>query len=746
MKKLYLLCLALAFLFNGLFAQLPSLFTQTPPGYTHRADVAKLPPVTVAGPSPAVLQQIVAGEHPKSGDMYIIGQNMPVNLSMENSGTWTQYDGFRTWRLKIKSEGAQALALLYSRFSIPASATVFVYSGGFTHKSRPYTRSENTAGGHFSTEIITGDETVLEYRVPDTETQAAEIELEAVSYVFREGQKFNPKNWQQNGASESCEVNANCSEGNNWQDQKRGVAKIYVIDGGNAGLCTGSLVNNTAQDCKNYFLTAQHCGGAASAANLNQWQFYFNFESPDCNDLTDTQANAADNQTMIGCTRRAASGNVSEVQHSDFLLVEFNSAIPASYNVYYNGWDRNVTPALSGVGIHHPAGDIKKISTYSTPVLSTNWSGTPAGSHWQVTWTATANGHGVTEGGSSGSPLFGQNKLIVGDLSGGSSFCSSPTSPDAYGKFSYSWQTVGGSDNQRLRPWLDPGNTGAATQSGRNACGSTPPPTGGCDTISHYINGTHTASALTAPGGTGWLAGTNSYGDKAKAEYFANTFPAGSQLKAFFIYFHTATGTGSVTFKVWDATGTGGSPGTVLAQGTVPIANIPTDGSPIVLNLTGSPINITGGLYVGFDIPGAGNEVGMYTTAPDEVSVNTGWEQYNDNVWYSYESSYDTKFANVVYIAVCQGMGVDEVYGQSAGELHLYPNPATDRVRLSLPQPATETVRLRVVDMAGKTVAELQKPAGSAQYEISVEGWPAGLYHVQLISGQNLYRAKFVKR
>eukprot|EP01034_Spumella_vulgaris_P012058 gene12058-15340_t len=211
---------------------------------------------------------------------------------------------------------------------------------------------------------------------------------------------------------------------------------------------------------------------------------------------------------MIGCARRASSGTVSDVEHSDFLLVEFNAPIPSAYNVYYNGWDRNNTAAGSGVGIHHPAGDIKKISTYTDALTNGNWTGTPSGSHWVVVWSPTTNGTGVTEGGSSGSPIFNQNKRIVGDLSGGSSFCSSTDSPDLYGKFSYSWQTAGGSNSQRLSPWLDPTGTNASTLDGKNACGTTPP-TGGCDTVSHFINGTHTASALTAPGGTGWLAGTN---------------------------------------------------------------------------------------------------------------------------------------------------------------------------------------------------------------------------------------------
>lgn len=83
---------------------------------------------------------------------------------------------------------------------------------------------------------------------------------------------------------------------------------------------------------------------------------------------------------------------------------------------------------------------------------------TIANAHWNVTWSSTSNGHGVTEAGSSGASLFNQNKKIIGQLSGGSSFCSSPNSPDQFGKFSTSWSSNGSSPGAKLKPWLDPLN------------------------------------------------------------------------------------------------------------------------------------------------------------------------------------------------------------------------------------------------------------------------------------------------
>src|SRR5690606_34279814 len=120
-----------------------------------------------------------------------------------------------------------------------------------------------------------------------------------------------------------------------------------------------------------------------------------------------------------------------------------------------------------GASIHHPAGDIKKISTYSSNLVSDTWGG-PAGTHWRVTWTANASGHGVTEGGSSGSPIFNAAGRIIGTLTGGSSFCNAPSNPDYYGKMSYHWTSNPGDD---LSTYLAPGSAATTLDGTNQPCG-----------------------------------------------------------------------------------------------------------------------------------------------------------------------------------------------------------------------------------------------------------------------------------
>jgi len=195
---------------------------------------------------------------------------------------------------------------------------------------------------------------------------------------------------------------------------------------------------------------------------LNYWVFYFNYEATSCSGTSPQYSN----HTVTGCTLVACDTYGSTNTGSDFYLVKFKNNVPASYNPYYNGWSRSTSVSNSGVCIHHPNGDIKKISTYQN-TLSSGYT-----THWSVRWVATANGHGVTEGGSSGSPLFNSNGKIIGTLTGGGSDCDATDQADYYGKFSYHWASNGSTSNKQLKPWLDPINSNPTEINGRGACGT----------------------------------------------------------------------------------------------------------------------------------------------------------------------------------------------------------------------------------------------------------------------------------
>jgi PKD repeat protein len=240
----------------------------------------------------------------------------------------------------------------------------------------------------------------------------------------------------------------------------------------------------------------------STTANFTQWRFYFRYESSSC--TNPTQTNQVPNYSILGSVKLASSNDGGGDSGSDFLLVQLGTLAnqattittlkSANFNAYWNGWDANNTVTTGGVGIHHPAGDIKKISTFNGSTVSAGWNGNGLPSHWRLSWTANSNGHGVTEGGSSGSPLFNNsNGRIIGTLTGGSSYCTALSSPDFYGKMSYHWTSNGSPANEQLKTYLDPASTGTLVLNGSSdPCSAPQAP------VAQFI-GTPTTIA---PGGT----------------------------------------------------------------------------------------------------------------------------------------------------------------------------------------------------------------------------------------------------
>ena len=372
---------------------------------------------------------------------YRFGAPHEVHLTLDNSGGWTDLpDGGHVWRLRIVSHGAFSINILYDRFSLPDGATLFLYDHDHGQVIGAFTSANNWMDGTFCTQPVAGDAITLEYYEPASVRGQGVISIFRVVHAYR-NVFGRARTLDDYGDSGTCNNNVNCPEGASWQSQKRGVA--LIVDGG-FRICTGSLINNTANNFRPFFLTANHCLGGET-----QWLFVFNYESPGC-----ANQDGPTSQTVANAVRRANNSA------SDFALLELSSAVPLSYNPYLCGWSRVDSPATSSVCIHHPEGDIKKISFDYEPPAHGGWTGTPANSHWHI----LAWDDGTTEPGSSGAPLFDQNRRITGQLHGGEANCSNNVN-DYFGKFSLSWN-YGTTPATRLRDWLDSANTGVLTLEG----------------------------------------------------------------------------------------------------------------------------------------------------------------------------------------------------------------------------------------------------------------------------------------
>lgn len=399
------------------------------------------------------------------------GYSHIVNYDLNNSGTWYKLpNGGKLWQLEVVCPAALSVNFCYDKFWIPEGGKFFVYSKDRKHTIGAFT-SRNNKGDKvnirgFATGLVYGDDVVLEYYQPKEVTSDAIISLKYVVHGYRY------INGGQRSFGESCSymVNVNCSEGMDWQNEKKAVA-LMIVDG--TRWCTGALLITTDLEQKPYFLTANHCLGvmednhyvvhdAVTSPDLDLFSFYWNYETPGCDTITV--------EPPYDCTNAATV--VANNSYSDFALLRLSEDPKnlSNFTPYYLGWDSSGDAGDPGVCIHHPKGDVKKISTVKDQPVSVSLGDQPIGSnsHWKVYWKQTPHGHGVTQEGSSGSPLLTAKHKVIGQLHASTcNDCMNLNGHSIYGKFNLSWT---GNNNtniyRRLNCWLDSLNTGVQTMEG----------------------------------------------------------------------------------------------------------------------------------------------------------------------------------------------------------------------------------------------------------------------------------------
>ena len=174
----------------------------------------------------------------KKGMLYRIGVASYTNLSESNSGVWNTLDnGDKVWQLGIKNPGAEALSFIFNDFKLSPGSSFWVQNKQGDKVSKVITEKDQLEDFQQHIALCFGDELTL-VLLDKFGQQSSKFFLNRVVYNYRStGNNNGPQKLNDSG---SCNVNVNCPEGTNYQDEKRGIARILVVDGNTQGWCSGT--------------------------------------------------------------------------------------------------------------------------------------------------------------------------------------------------------------------------------------------------------------------------------------------------------------------------------------------------------------------------------------------------------------------------------------------------------------------------------------------------------------------------
>ncbi|MDR0225577.1 MAG: trypsin-like serine protease [Burkholderiaceae bacterium] len=351
--------------------------------------------------------------------------------------------------VSVRSEGAYGIRLGVEIEQLPGSALLRVYAQGERAKAYEVAGQRvlqaiqaNQDAGDSSADGRTwwtpdsgGDEATLEIELPPgTPPGMLRVAIPRVMHVH-ENLSLPLQSEGEDGIdvqaslneSLTCHLDSTCYDA--YAAQRNAVARMFYIKDGLGYVCSGTLINDVAQSGTPYFLTANHCINTQTVASTLETSWFY--RTPSCNSRT---LSSASKTLRSGATLLYATAN------QDGSLLRLNEAPPAG--AVFAGWT-TTTPAtgVDVVGIHHPKADLQKISfgtNYGALACQASsdtgmlCGGSVQGSpnFYMVSWQ-----RGRTEGGSSGSGLFVDGKL-VGTLYGNDGeTCTNTGSVSVYGRF-----------------------------------------------------------------------------------------------------------------------------------------------------------------------------------------------------------------------------------------------------------------------------------------------------------------------
>ncbi|HEX6635692.1 MAG TPA: hypothetical protein VF038_17125, partial [Usitatibacter sp.] len=318
-----------------------------------------------------------------------IGVDRPVSAANASSDalSWEPVaGGAMAARWRVTSPGARALRIEVTAAGHPGGVELrFAGSGAPDLVYGPFTALDLAKGRGFWSPVLEGETAVVEVRVADAAlAQRLSLRIARVSHLFASPADPDVEKAAKSGSG-ACEVDIACRSGSDaaLAQAGRSVARMTFSESASSGnqfLCTGTLLNPVAATPIAYFYSANHCISTQESADTLTTHWFYDAASCGSSTVSSQYVQLAGGATLLYANH-----------DSDGLLLRLNRTPPAG--AVYSGWNAaTLSTGTPVTAIHHPKGDVKKVSLGTVGGFGSATGLGPAGSFVIANWNSLATG------------------------------------------------------------------------------------------------------------------------------------------------------------------------------------------------------------------------------------------------------------------------------------------------------------------------------------------------------------------